>query len=232
MTVFLLKHDGLFRNLMVSRHPNLEAANAASDATKAVEAIVVAIDADLSFPGPTLVRLHNALLAIEAAGKDENLYKPVNKFATKADAQRRTFALIEAIGSKAPEAAAPPTAGEGAANDETSTNEDEMKKGKKTKAAKPKKAPGEKKAKSAGALVREETYMGRILKFGVEGTKSLAQLVVLSKIADNGRNSKSRVKFRAKKVAALVGGSFSIDEKEIVTIKLPAGKTLDKIFGK
>jgi hypothetical protein len=108
-------------------------------------------------------------------------------------------------------------------------------KGKTKKKAAPaaKKAKTPKAAKSgAKAVVREETYMGRILKYGVEGTKSLAQLVVLSKIADNGRNSKSRVKFRAKKVAALVGGTFSIDEKEIVTIKLPSGSSLDKVFGR
>ena len=177
--------------------------------------------------GPAIVGLHNALI-------DEGA-KPVERFATKGDGAKRLFALLTEKFSTIPvEPESKSVAGADAAATTNENEEDDMAtKGKKTtKAAKPKKAPGEKKAKGAPALVREETYKGRILKYGVEGTKSLAQLVVLSKLADNGRNSKSRVKFRAKKVAALVGGTFSIDEKEIVTIKLPAGKTLDKIFGR
>jgi hypothetical protein len=241
MRAFAITWDGLYRNLMVATCPTLEDAKAVVENARADGGIAAAADVDLDKSGPALVGLYNALGALATFGEGNDAFIPISRFATRADGQRRVFALLEANFKNAPEAAAPPKAeGESAATTETATEEKEAevaKKGKTKKAAKAKvpaakKDPKPKKAKGAKATVRENSSYGRALKYGVDGSKTLAQVTALVKLKDNGRNPLSRVKFRLKKVAALVGGTFEIDEKtSVVEIKLPKGVTLDSIFG-
>jgi len=166
--------------------------------------------------GPSLVAMHNALAPDGA--------KPVNKFETRSIGAERVFGLLESQFRNQPvESEAANSKVASAA--ETQNGENEMaKKGKKA-------AKVAKKKNGTALAVRENSSLGRVLKYGVEGSKTLGQLVPLMRLADNGRNQKSRAKFRVKKVAALVGGTFEIDDKEVVSITLPKGKTLESIFG-
>lgn len=87
MFSYALTHAGAYKKLLVTRWPTPEEAKAYVE-SKNVAGEVVTIEADLAgHSGPALVSLYNTLKA-EAA-------PPVNKFATKGDAIRRCFALIE-----------------------------------------------------------------------------------------------------------------------------------------
>ena len=151
MKTYAITHDGLFRNLVVTVLSDPEEAKAHIDNIRAIDGFAASAEVDLSFPGPTIVSLYNTLAAIWNAQNSADLIADVKKFETKGAAQKRTFALIEALfGNKAPEAAAPPTVSTDAATTETTTEEDDMatkgkKKAKKVKVAKAPKAPRVKK---------------------------------------------------------------------------------------
>lgn len=160
MKAYALTWDAGFRNLMVATCPDLDDAKKAIDGARSDGGIAAGADVDLNLNGPSLVSLHNALIAL--AGID---VPNVNRFTTRQDGQRRVFALLESNFKTAPEAAAPPKVDVPAATSETTTNEDDMatkgKKAKKTKAVKvakvkkvrTPKAPREKKVRQYKAAV-------------------------------------------------------------------------------
>lgn len=86
MTVYALRHDGLFNQLKVTIHPHVEAAKQSAEASSEKAVLMVIGEEDLTVSGPLLVKLYNLLTPDGPA---------VNKFATKKDAQRRVFAALE-----------------------------------------------------------------------------------------------------------------------------------------
>lgn len=138
MTVFAITWDGVYRNLMVATASDVEAAQMAVGAIRSGSGLVVGIEADLlATSGPALVGLYNALGALAAANANENLYPVVTRFATRGDAARRIYALLDEKFKHAPEVAAPSIGDIAATTNETTTEEgtEDMatKKGKKAK---------------------------------------------------------------------------------------------------
>lgn len=171
MKVYCLTHDGLFRNLIVTTHDGREAAKAWLASSKKVGGEVVANPDDLKnkVSGTTMVILHTTLAKIaNSYGRDRKV-ADVTKFESRSVGARRCFELIEELyQNQAPEAAAPPKADEVAAT--TTTNEDEMAKGKKTKKVKAAKAPREKKAK----VKKDRQYKAAVVSKGGEKAKATA----------------------------------------------------------
>lgn len=237
MKAYALYWDGAYRNLMVATCPTLDDAKAVVDAARADGGIAAAADVDLDKSGPALVGLYNALRILADGHADPATQ--VTRFATRADGQRRVFALLEANFKNAPEVAAPPKVeDDSAANSETetTTNEDDMavkgkKKVKKAKAAPAAKKP--KKEKGSKALVREDSSRGKLLKLAVNNpgisVKSLATRAEIS--GEGSATAETRVKMRLRKVAENVGATVSFEDEK-VAFDLPKGVTLDSIFGR
>jgi len=118
MTVFALAHSALFKELSITTHPHVPAANQyLAGSGKETNVVVIAAE-DLPYSGPNLAVLFNRLTDDEA--------KHVSKFATKADGQRRVFAALEAKYGKQPEEPfnPQPTAGDEKDNTQAATNAD------------------------------------------------------------------------------------------------------------
>lgn len=196
--------------------------------------------ADLS--GPRLVRLYNVLA--------KKLGRPAtSRFATRTDGAERTFALIEALyGNQAPEAAAPTSSGETAANKEDDMATKKPTKAKKAKAEKVAKAPKapkppkavkapkasrEKKNGGTTAIVRESSNRGKLLRIAVENPgislKALASRAGTS--SEGSTDAPTRAKIRLRKVSEAIEGSTVAFDDGKVTFALPKGVSLDSIFG-
>lgn len=237
MKAYALTWDGAVpQNLLVATAANLEAAIAATGAIRSENRIAVASAQGLDLPGPRLAVLYNAIVDLAFPGAD-NDERHVSRFKDRPAGQRRVFALLEEHFKDAPEAAAPSTVESPAA--ETETNEDAMAaRGKKTakKKAAPaaKKEPKAKKPKGAKATVREDSSRGKLLKLAVENSGGISIKSIASRAGVSGEGSTSaenRAKLRLRKVAENVGATVLFDDEK-VTFKLPAGSTLDKIFGR
>lgn len=238
---YAITWDSGYRNLMVATADGLEAAKAAVDSARADAGIAAESPEDLNLSGPNLVGLFNAISAAASGIAGENAYPTVSRFATRSDGQRRVFGLLEEKFKTAPEAAAPPASADPAAEPETTTQENEVaSKGKKAKAAKkPKKERAAKPVKvkkenGAKALVREESSRGKLLKLAVENPGiSLASIASRAGVSGEGSmDAKGRARMRLRKVAENVGATVTFDGEKVESFKLPAGTTLDKVFGR
>lgn len=240
MTAFLIK--GLSRKAIdVFRFSDVVAARRADEARFREDPTTVVERADdlESKGGPALVSLYNGLIEDGAA--------PVARFATRSDGARRVFAVLVERFSSLPledeSKNALPVGEQGPGSETNATEEGDdvaSKKGKKkAKGATkpridggPKKPKGEKKA---GALVREESSRGKLLKLAVANPGiSVASLAKRADVSAEGSTSaEQRVRLRLRKVAENVGGTvdFGTDGAH-VTVKLPSGMTLDKVFGR
>jgi len=185
--------------------------------------------ADLS--GPRLVRLYNVLA--ERLGRETT-----ERFKSRTAGAERVFALIEELyQNQAPEAAAPTSSGETAANkeDEMATKKPaKAKKAKVEKVAKAPKAPREKKSGGTAALVRESSNRGKLLRIAVENPgislKALASRAGTS--SEGSTDAPTRAKIRLRKVSEAIEGSTVAFDDGKVTFSLPKGASLDSVFGR
>ena len=96
---YLVSYDVSFSSPQITRYASTEAARAALTQLPGDDrsALVVTVPEDLDLPGPTLVRFFNALTPA----------KTVERFATRADGQRRLFEQLTAVSAATPVLSAP-----------------------------------------------------------------------------------------------------------------------------